>query len=317
MNIILSSSFFDDGKSLPKFEQALNATYGTNIKVQRNVGPSMPQEAATVAQEVAAGKTPSTDLYMGSDEHIATLLQANALESIDWRSLDPRIPAGAVAENNVGLAYASWLAGISYNEKLIPPDQAPQSLQDVLDPKWKGKFASTPYAAGFYRLALPNQWGEQKTTDYVQKLANQIGGLIRCGEESRLLSGEFQGHLLNCGVNDIQRQRRNGAPLNFVVPSDALELSYYNFAVPKKSAHPNAATLFALFMLTPQGQSMYYDSDFMDLHLLPNSKVAAMVKPLLDKGGKLLGEDMETNMTKYAADMAKYEQLYPNILLKK
>jgi ABC-type thiamine transport system substrate-binding protein len=31
--------------------------------------------------------------------------------------------------------------GIAYNPKLVPPDQAPKTYDDLLDPRWKGKLA--------------------------------------------------------------------------------------------------------------------------------------------------------------------------------
>jgi iron(III) transport system substrate-binding protein len=316
LNLVISSSYFNEGKALPEIEQAFNAHFGLSTRINRVAGPSMPQMAARVAQEVQAGRAPQTDLYHGSDEHIATLLAAGALQPVEWRALDSRIPANAVAEGNVGVAYGSWFPGITYNQNLIAPADAPKSLADVLQPRWQGKIASTPYAAGFYRLALSNEWGEQRTTEYVRQLADHVGGLLRCGEHERLLSGEFQMLVLNCGVHVDQRAQRDGVPLNFVVPSDAVRVSYYSVGVPKGSAHPNTATLFALFLLSEPGQRLSYASDLLDLHLLPGSQSVALVKPLLDQGGRLLGEDGMVQMSKYAAESSVYEKEYARLIAK-
>jgi iron(III) transport system substrate-binding protein len=316
LNLVLSSSYFNEGKALPEIEQAFNAHFGLTTRINRVAGPSMPQTAARVAQEVQAGRAPQTDLYHGSDEHIATLLAAGALQPIEWRALDSRIPANAVAEGSVAVAYGSWFPGITYNENLVSAADAPKSLADVLQPRWQGKIASTPYAAGFYRLALSNEWGEQRTTEYVRQLADQVGGLLRCGEHERLLSGEFQMLVLNCGVHVDQRAQRDGQPLNFVVPADAVRVSYYSVGVPKGSAHPNTATLFALFLLSEPGQRLSYASDLLDLHLLPGSQSVALVKPLLDQGGRLLGEDGMVQMSKYAIESSVYEKEYARLIAK-
>ncbi|HLH24287.1 MAG TPA: extracellular solute-binding protein [Chloroflexota bacterium] len=316
LNVIWSSSFFHGGDALPEIVQAFNAYYGLNTRINRTVGPSMPQMAARLIQEAQAGKPPSTDLYHGSDEHIAMMLAADVLQPVDWRALDPRIPAEAVAEKNVAVAYGTWFPGITYNEQLVPASDVPRTLKDVLDPRWKGLVASTPYAAGFYRLALSNEWGGDATTAYVQQLADQVGGLIRCGEYERILSGEFLLHALNCGVNVDQQQHADGKPIGFVIPADAIHASYYTFAVPKGSAHPNTATLFALFMLTEEGQRLSYQADFLDLDLLPGSGTAALIKPLLDQGNRLMGEDGMVQMSKYADESAKYERELARILAK-
>src|SRR5262249_1098341 len=152
--------------------------------------------------------------------------------------LDSSIPAAAIGEDNVALAYGTTFLGITYNQNLVATTDAPKTMREVLDPKWKDRVASTPYAAGFYRLALPNAWGEDGTTEYARELDDHIGGLIRCGEYERLLSGEFQMLALDCGVQNVRRAQRNGIPLNFVIPADAVLVSYYGFGVPRGSPHP-------------------------------------------------------------------------------
>src|SRR5262249_38720117 len=93
------------------------------------------------------------------------------------------------------------------------------------------------------------------------------------------------------GGNGHPRSEKDGLPVNFVIPADAVRVSYYSVGVPKGSAHPNTATLFALFLLSEPGQRISYASDFLDLHLLPGSQSVGLVKSARDQGGRLLGED--------------------------
>ena len=53
-----------------------------------------------------------------------------------------------------------------------------------------------------------------------------------------------------------------------------------------------------------------------DLHLLPGSQSVALVKPLLDQGGRLLGEDGMVQMSKYAAESSVYEKEYARLIAK-
>jgi ABC-type Fe3+ transport system substrate-binding protein len=46
-------------------------------------------------------------------------------------------------------------------------------------------------------------------------------------------------------------------------------------AVPKNSAHPNAAKLWVNYLLSREAQDLLYDFDFNDYHVLPGSKTAA------------------------------------------
>jgi len=43
----------------------------------------------------------------------------------------------------------------------------------------------------FEDLATPELWGEQRTLDFLTKFSGQVRGLIRSGEEERIVNGEF------------------------------------------------------------------------------------------------------------------------------
>jgi ABC-type Fe3+ transport system substrate-binding protein len=215
-------------------------------------------------------------------------MQANATHPYDWATLAKEIgvdlPPDALAPNNAALAISTAVFGIEYNKEAVPADKVPHNLVDVLKPEWKGKIASTPYAAGFNFLAAfdPN-WGEQKTEDFMTKLAAQVGGLIRCGDSAPLLSGQFDMLVLECDIAEPTMAARRGEPLSFVVPADAPVMDHWYMAVPKTAREPAAGALLALFMVTPEGQHIQWDSDGNDLALLPNSKTAATLPGHPDK----------------------------------
>ena len=137
------------------------------------------------------------------------------------------------------LIVVSRTPGFTYNTNMVSANEVPQRVEDLLNPKWKGKIASTPYAASFDRLALI--WGEEKTTAFLQKFSKQVAGLIRCGEEERVANGEFALLAFNCDLADANDMRQKGAPVGGRIFKDAGILSYWYLAVPSNSAHPNAA----------------------------------------------------------------------------
>jgi iron(III) transport system substrate-binding protein len=151
------------------------------------------------------------------------------------------------------------------------------TLEDFLKPEWKGKIASTPYAAGFDVLLASDVWGKDKTVAYVQKLSQQITGLIRCGEAERIATGEYLGLVMDCTGQDALQWQEKSAPLAQMMPLDAAQLRYYYFGVPMNAQHPNAAKLYALFMLTEEGQKISYDTWKIDLHTMPGSRMGKMV----------------------------------------
>src|SRR5262249_45800698 len=154
----------------------------------------------------------------------------------------------------------------------------PRSLNDLLKSEYRGRIASTPYAAYFSHLAAPDLWGSTRAIDYVKALSDQVAGLIRCNETQRIISGEFDIFAIDCGQNLTLRAKAQGAPVDFVVPTDAPLVAHYYAAVPKKAPHPNAARLWIDFLLSREAQDFLYDTDYLDLHYLPGSKTAKVVE---------------------------------------
>src|SRR5262249_44432671 len=152
-------------------------------------------------------------------------------------------------------------------------DAVPRSTQDLLKASYKGRLASTPYAANWPLLATPEAWGEPRTFDYITKLTDQLSGLLRCAELERVASGEFDALALDCGPEYRGLQVR-GAPVDHVIPTDAAIIAYWYLMVPRNAAHPNAAKLWLDYLLSREAQDVLYETEFADHHLLPGSKTA-------------------------------------------
>jgi iron(III) transport system substrate-binding protein len=199
----------------------------------------MPQLASRIIQESRAGQPASSDLMIGSENHVARM----SLKKLEWTNVFPHITRPMTDWDGRVLIVVSRTPGITYNTNLVGANEVPQKVEDLLNPKWKGKIASTPYGASFDRLAF--FWGEEKATAFMQKFAKQAGGLIRCGEEERIANGEFAIFAFNCDLADANDMRAKGAPVSGRILRDAGILSYWYLGVPTNSAHPDAASLLA------------------------------------------------------------------------
>ena len=157
--------------------------------------------------------------------------------------------------------------GIAYNPKLVPPDQAPKTYDDLLDPRWKGKLAwrigtssGTPLFLTSIRLAR----GEDKAREYFEKLAQQK--VINFGSGSartlvdRVIAGEIP-IALNIFAHHPLISKAKGAPVNTQLleptPSTAGTM-----IVPKGVRHPYAAMLLADFILSQEGQGIFAKAEY-------------------------------------------------------
>lgn len=272
--------------------EAMNKNYGTNVKVQFTPGPDFPTMLNKLTQEKAAGQRASSDIFIGTSNHIAEGLENGMLKRLDWNSiLERRAPADAsmdrVAPKGAGIAIASRVVGITYNTNLVKGDDIPDSMEDVFKPKWKGKIASTPFATGLYQFAAEDMLGYEYMKNYTQRLARHIGGLISCNVVERVASGEFAMLVFDCGHDDALRYQRRGAPVSHAVPKEIARINITYFGIPEHAQHPNSGILFANFLHTPEGQGLNWKLAGHDLHIYPEAQTRKPVQKVVEARGKL------------------------------
>jgi iron(III) transport system substrate-binding protein len=287
-----SPSSFGGSAGFERLVQGMNRRYGLSIKAQFTPGIDEQAMAGRLAQEAAAGQPATEDVYLGNPAGIHDALPTNVFKPIDWRALvdRPLIAEGdfdPVAPNNAAVAFASSVVGVTYNTNLVRGADVPRRLNDLLDPKWKGKIASTPYASGWREFVAADLLGQDQTFAFVRKFAPQVGGLIRCGESDRITSGEFIMLVMDCGANDVITLKRQGAPIDHVVLDDAAVVHNRYGAVPVNSAAPNAAALFVAYLETPEAQATLWEVDGLDFYLFPESNSRHAADQLRQAGGKL------------------------------
>ncbi len=273
---------------------AFNKYYGLDLDVRFTPGPPMPNVVAQVVQQYQAHKPAVTDVIVGYANHMMDLIAANAGEKVDWKSWAPNLQhPDLVSPESVAVPVMSSTPGIAYNTNVFHGANIPRQFHDFLDPKLKGRLATTSYASQFDRLATPDMWGKDAMLDFARKLSDQVGGLIRCNEMDRIASGEFDAFALTCSQNDVLATAAKGAPVGFALASDASIVTLLYEAVPATAAHPNAAKLWINFMSSPEAQRMLFEVSFADLHLLPDSRTDASIKELEAKGAKFLIVDTD------------------------
>jgi ABC-type Fe3+ transport system substrate-binding protein len=270
---------------LAELIKLMNATYGTAITVRFTPGGSFPQMGAAVVTTFTAKQDSPTDVYLGTNQHIATFSRSKVFAPVDWLALLPgRVDAAMVEADGTAVRINTVIpGGIVYNAKLAP--SAPTRLTDLLKPEWKGKIASQPYAATFDLLSAEGEWGE-KGLQFARDLSAQLGGLIRCNELERIASGEFLAMAMDCTGRDWLSAQRKGAPIAFVVPADFAAVRYYYLSVPLNAAHPNAAKLFIATLLSPEGQRILFRTADVDLHTFPESSMRNVIAEFEAKGIK-------------------------------
>lgn len=284
------ASVFDGARSIKAFEKGFNAYYGTRIKFKFTPGRNFPANARRQVQELAAGKTSKRDVVIGGGGQVRYLIGKKVNQRVDWGSLVPHIPEKAlneiVAPDKSLVTVISHIPGILYNTRMISKADAPRRLTDLLNPKWKGKISSTPFAAVFGVLPYHSAWTKDKVLDFARKLSGNLGGLMGCGAYDRVTSGEFWLFAINCSDGRTERLQAKGAPVERVIPEDMVLVRHWYMGVPKNAAHGAAGKLFIAWLLTPEGQKQAYTQQYDDLHYLKGSRTAKRIEAAAKKFGQ-------------------------------
>jgi iron(III) transport system substrate-binding protein len=299
--------------------EAMNKNYGTNVKLQFTPGPDFPTMLNKLTQEKAAGQRSSSDIFLGSSNHIAEGLENGMLKKMDWGSILERpAPADAnfsrVATKGAGVAIASRVVGITYNSNLVKGDDIPNSMEDVFKSKWKGKIASTPFATGLYQFAAKDMLGYEYMKAYTQRLAKHIGGLFSCNVIERIASGEFAMLVFDCGHDDALRYQRRGAPVASLSPKEIARINIIYFGVPEHAQHPNAGALFTNFLHTQEGQNLQWKLAGHDLHIYPEAQTRKPVQKVVEARGKLAIDTVEREFALGHEDLNRIRDEFVKIL---
>lgn len=152
-----------------------------------------------------------------------------------------------VVDREVGPSYRYVVVGILYNEAYIKADQAPKSYDDLLDPKWKGKFVMADPTINTTTIqwlaSLHKIMGKEKAEHYIKALAAQRPVLVDSitPASQRILSGEIP--LGFAFIKYIVIYGNQGAKLDYVKVDKMLGNGQY-IGISSKPPHPNAARLF-------------------------------------------------------------------------
>jgi ABC-type Fe3+ transport system substrate-binding protein len=264
LKLFLHPGAFGDGNGIQRIQAGMNKMFGTNIEIKYGSGPAMGSIGNQILAEFKANRPASTDVYFGNGPYAISLLENNVLQATDWPSLLPgRITKEIVEENGMAIRMGNNVRQIAYNTQLLP--KPPETLDEWLKPALKGKLATTPYAAGFVDLVGIQGWNGEKLVSFTKALSENVSGLIGCGDEHRVASGEFAALVFVCG-NDADVLREKGAPIALNTPRDFVSISYFYLLIPKNAEHPNAGRLFTTYMMTEEGQKLNWQLERRDLH---------------------------------------------------
>jgi len=225
---------------------------GVKVEHLRLAGARLMQRI--LAEHLAGSDMADTVLIKGEAMHV--LGQKGILAKYDPLEQEPDVLDKMFKHpQNLWTTVYLGVHSITYNTRSVAAKDIPRRYTDLLKPHWKDKIgiSTTKYIVTY---ALMDLYGKEKGMDFLKKLAAQ-NPVARAGGTliiELVGAGEFQ---LGFSVNadSVENVKKRGAPVDWARLEEPSYGDIQATGVLTKAKRPNAARLFASFLVSKEGQS--------------------------------------------------------------
>lgn len=173
---------------------------------------------------IAEQARPQADVFW-SNEPVRSLVLKSRGVLAPYRSPSAEgIPAALVDPEGYWTGFSARIRVIAYNTKLITPEEAPQSIFDLADPKWRGQVAMADPRFGstsFHVAALYATAGDEKMDDFFRRLKANDVRVVDGNSVVRDLVARGDVKVGLTDTDDVNVAIEDGQPIAMVLPDGA------------------------------------------------------------------------------------------------
>ncbi|MBI3015041.1 MAG: extracellular solute-binding protein [Candidatus Tectomicrobia bacterium] len=238
------------GKGIERLRRGVAEKYGVDLQIDYTPVRSYPEHLVKAITEHKTGAAPTFDLMILSDATLARAVAAGITEKVDWKPLLAEgTPPQVIQFDGNALSEHTNHYGFVYNPNVISAQEAPKSLKDLANPKWRGKIAIHPYTTIYLNFAYV--LGIDKTLSTLREIMKNdpVVDTYATGL-TRYMAGEYP--ILLTASSFYWEAKKKGVPAQWVSPDISLSTVHAVY-VAKGARRPNAAKLLAVFLASPEG----------------------------------------------------------------
>jgi iron(III) transport system substrate-binding protein len=206
-------------------------------------------------EEIAAGQY-IADVIATTSEQMAIMKREGVFQ--EYALADARYyPDDVKSKGKKGFYYIGHYEtynSLGFNTSLVPPAEAPKTMSDLLNPKWKGKMSIVGTTTGTRWIGSTlNVMGREfleKMADQEVKVQNMSGAALA----GLVVSGEVP---LSPTIFDanIHTAKQKGAPVEWR-PLEPVVTTVSYSGLTLKPPHPHVALLFLEYLHSKEGQQL-------------------------------------------------------------
>jgi len=216
-------------------------------------------------QEARAGRY-TVDVLETNGPELESIHRENILQAVKSPYLADLI-APAILPHGEWVGTRLNVFTQAYNTRLLKKQDLPKTWEDLANPKWKGKLGieqeDSDWLAGIF-----GDIGDARARKVFKDIVTANGMSVRKGHTlltQLVVSGEVPMALTIYNYK-AEQLKKQGAPIDWFVIGNAIARPN-GIAVARRAPHPNAAVLFYEFELSPEGQQIIANLEF-----VPTSK---------------------------------------------
>jgi iron(III) transport system substrate-binding protein len=235
---------------------------------------------------IAERSRPRCDLFWNNEILNTLRLKERGLLAPFQPSHASDLPETFKAKDGTWYGFAGRARILIVNTKLVPEDQRPRGIKDLLDPKWKGKIGIAKPLFGTtatHAACLFAAWGDQKAKEYYRALKANDVQILSGNKQVATAAGSGQIAFGITDTDDAMGEIEAGSPVVIVYPDrkpDEIGTLFIpnTLALIKGGPHPDAARALADHLLSPEVESALANGPSAQIPLLKSTKASARVE---------------------------------------
>jgi len=253
LSVYTSMQTTDIGKLGAAFEQK----YGVKVVPWRGGSEEIVQRSV---QEARANRN-TVDVIETNGPELESIHRENVLQKVQSPYLADLI-APAILPHGEWVGTRLNVFVQAYNTKQIKKADLPKTWEDLTNPKWKGKIGieqeDSDWLAGIFA-----DIGDARARKVFKDIVSTNGISVRKGHTlltQLVVSGEVPLALTIYNYK-AEQLKQQGAPIDWFAIGKAIARPN-GVGVARRAPHPNAAVLFYDFELSPEGQQIIANLEF-------------------------------------------------------
>jgi iron(III) transport system substrate-binding protein len=222
---------------------------------------------------LAESARPQADVFWANEPVRTLVLKARDVLAPYKSPSAEGIPAALVDPEGYWTGFSARMRVIAYNTKLVKPQEAPRSVFDLADPKWRGhiamadpRFGSTSFhVAALYALA-----GDQRMDDFFRRLKENGVRVVDGNSVVRDLVARGEVKVGLTDTDDVNVALEDGQPIAMVLPDkDGLGVPVMPNMVSliANAPHPDEARRLIDYLLSPDVERQLAQSEAIQIPL--------------------------------------------------